>query len=201
MGVGSELAVGELQAIAWQAARSQARRHPGADVDDLAQEALAAMLAALRVLKSAPVSLSAYLGQVAKIAVWLHGAEMRSPVRHRRDVQGLEQAAQTAAGRVSDAVLALEPSEAVPASQALEQRRWDAEVRAQVESVLAQDSADEQAILRPVLLGDAHPREVAAALGQPVQRVYVVALRAKRRILASAQLRALWRDLPSRGEG
>lgn len=200
MGVGSKLAVSELQAIAWQAARSQARRHPGADVDDLAQEALVAMCAAMRHVTASTQCVAAYLARVAKVATWLHGVELVSPLRHSKSADGLAQAARAAAGRVSDELLEQEAAPQMPAPDALNEGRWAAEVRAQVEKVLARETPDDRALLQELLLGGSHYREVAQQFGVPLPKVYVISQRACRRILTSARVRALWRDLPSRGE-
>lgn len=197
MDVGHELAVGELYEIAQQAARSQCRSRPWLDVDDVAHEALVEMLAALRRLTERPASLTAYLGRVAYTTAWAYAWTLTSPLRHSKFRRGLGHAV-AAIQRESDAVLADAADSSPTAETWLAERQWQAAVRREVEACFAEDPALDRALMRRVLLEEQTQMEAATAEQVPVQHVYVVTLRTKRRILARATAQALWRDLPSR---
>lgn len=149
--------------VADAVARGYARRYPWMGGDDLAQEARAAVLAALRTFDgSRGVPLTAYARRAAARALWGHVNAARSPVSNRHRP-----------GDLATVPLALDVTALPLASDG---------VRA---AEVADLAARVRALLAPwewaVLVAGAAPCDAAHALGLPVEQVYAA--------LAAARLR------------
>ena len=158
------------------------------------------LVGALNGLTEAVDNLRAYLERVAACAVRWTVAVQSSPVRVPRDSRTVMPAAM-AAYRGREAVDPEQPETQQPGPDvALADQEWSAAVRRRVLGLLVDDAPAERAAMERVLLGEERAESAAAATGLPVQRVWVITQRTKRRILADAQLRARWREIATEEE-
>lgn len=195
MSVVCDLPVGELYAIAQQAARRYCRAMPWLEVDDVAQAAIVEMLEAAQRVKTAPDSWAAYLARVANLTVRAYAWTTTAPVTLSSDRGTLATQAQAAMRDIS-----APPDRTREGTQAddVDAGRWARKVRRRVRQAIGNDAPVDREIARRVLLEDADPAEAAAETGQTARHVYVVSQRIKNRILRDAQVQQLWREMPSR---
>lgn len=138
-----------------------------------------------------PDNARGYLWTVAQAAAQLAAWRYSSPVtvtEHARRTRAPFQS-------VSEDLLCEWASQQPGPEAALAARQWRAAVAARVLELAAKDSAEDQAVVRRVLLEEAQAQEAADALSVPVARVWVVTQRMRRRILADARMRELHAEL------
>ena len=192
----------ELDDVACRVARRYARRCFRVDEEDLRQEARVAiteMLSRKTFDPSVGVPLSAYAWRVAVLRLKHYLWKTKSPVT---GPAGNDDYGTTLRGLrgVSTDALELAPPESVvlhpdARREAAEREAW--ELRTSVALLDALDeSGDDAAVAWRVLYHEEKPRAVAADLGIPVQHVYRVVCRARRKVRENYELYKLWKELP-----
>lgn len=196
MAVGHGLAVGELYAIARQLVWRY-RHVAEADLEEAVQDAVAAMVGALRQATEAPSDPRAYVRRVAYLTVQLSVWSQRSPatIHSRGDLPQLAARSESVPAEVAlaDTVSSVEAPDVE-----LEARQWAHRVRRLVRETVGNDAPADREVARLVLLEDYRPAEASQELQRPLSEVYVVTQRIKQRLLKDARTRELWRDMPSR---
>lgn len=188
----------ELYRVARGAAR-QWQSRPGVDVGDVTQEVVAALLEAVALPLPAVVDRPRYFARVAARAAQVYVLTSTAPVRLSKD-PATRRASLAALSQAGRQPVTVEELEAVPCARPTADARladleWRQAVRRQLDHALAVEAPLAARAARSVLLADVPSGEAAAAVGADVGAVYVVTARAKKRILKSAQGRALWREL------
>ena len=166
------------------------RQTPGVDLMQLRADVVGDLLEVVigwERTESRPDNAGGYLWRVAQAAAQLAAWRLSSPVtvtEHARRTRGLMQS-------VELAEVCAEPAPQPSAEQTLADLQWQARVQRRVLALSADLSASDQAVVRACLLGESAPHEAAVEVGVPVQQVWCVTRRMRRRILADAELRAL----------
>ena len=192
----------ELYGLAQEAA-ARWRGQPGVVVADVTQEVTAALLEAAAMPRPSVLDGRGYFARVAQRAAQVYVWTLTAPVRLSSDPLTLRRSlvALRKAGTVpAEDVLPTRPVDAAPADVRLDGLRWARAVRQRVHEALAPEERDLGGAARRVLLEDASAAEVAHEHGADAKAIYVVTARVKRRILRDARVRALCRELGSRGE-
>jgi hypothetical protein len=199
----------ELVTVAQQVARRWKRPKPGADRDDLSQEAYLAMLSVERAGKGTAPALGYYaqVGRSAARSLALRSAAavtVGSGGGSREKLPGLERAGisietTSPGGRRNVADLrAIERIQTPPADDALHDAREGARLSAEVRRVIAASCSDPvlaEATVLALLEEDERGRvgtgRIAARFGMPVRRLYRATRAARAAIRASAALREM----------
>ncbi len=184
----------QMEAIARRAARRYA--YLGwLQQDDVVQQAMTEMLAALRTFGSQPGNLHGYLTRTAQYAARAFVWETTSPVKHT-DRGTLSAKASvlrtTSLDDVSSDELTLRLG-ATPEDM-LHDAHWHFAVQVRFAELTFDDPLVDQTIAWRVLLGNEDSEEVAASEEVSVRAVYVVTQRVRNRILRDAEMNKLLRQ-------
>lgn len=185
--------VAELCRLAGVAAAKYGRR-PGIDAAALTADVISDLLEVVESWRRGerqPDNTAGYLWTVAQAAAQLAAWRTTAPVTVTEHARRTRAPFETA----PEMELCSFASEQPAPEAALADREWQAAVRARLLELSAKDTAEDQAVVRAVMLEETQPQEAAVALSVPVARVWVVTQRMRRRILGDQRMRELHAEL------